>query len=75
LSLTLILRSCWLDLIEGFEDHRRYRHPDDGEKSFLVMAAQSFVIDCKVQEKLKERGFSMRPFAEDVVVAPGNRRG
>ena len=59
----------WLDLVEGFEDHREYRNVNNGHNYFQVISVQSFVIDCKVQEKLKERGFALRRFTDDIVDA------
>ncbi|MHC5055410.1 MAG: hypothetical protein ACYTKD_11905 [Planctomycetota bacterium] len=61
------LMHIWLDLVEGYEDHRRYRDATNGRNSFTVLSVQSFVIDCKVQEKLKERGFPLREFTDDIV--------
>ncbi|MHC4507237.1 MAG: hypothetical protein ACYTFI_28525, partial [Planctomycetota bacterium] len=61
------LMHIWLDLIEGYEDHRRYRDVTNGRNSFTVLDIQSFVIDCKVQEKLIERGFPLRKFTDDIV--------
>lgn len=59
----------WLDLVEGFEDHREYSDVNNGRSCFQVISAQSFVIDCKIQEKLKERGFDLRLFTDDIVDA------
>jgi hypothetical protein len=60
------LMHIWLDLVEGYEDYRRYRDTADGRSSFAVLSTQSLVIDCKVQEKLRERGFALRPYADEI---------
>ena len=57
----------WLDLGEGYEDHREYRDNTNGRNCFQVVAVQSFVIDCKVHEELKQRGFDVRSFADNLV--------
>jgi len=61
------LMHIWLDLVADYEDHRGYRDSSDGRGAFTVISAQSFVIDCKVQEKLMERGFPLRRFTSDIV--------
>jgi len=61
------LMHIWLDLVEGYEDHRRYRDAANGRNSFTALSIQSFVIDCKVQERLKQRGFPLRQFTDDIV--------
>jgi len=61
------LMHVWLDLIEDYEDHRRYRDTSNGKNAFAVISAQSFVLDCMVQKRLKERGFSMEYFTRDLV--------
>jgi len=61
------LMHIWLDLVADHEDHRIYRDSSDGRGVFTVISVQSFVIDCKVQEKLMERGFPLRKFTSDIV--------
>jgi len=61
------LMHIWLDLVADYEDHRIHRDPSDGRGVFTVISVQSFVIDCKVQEKLIERGFPLRQFTSDIV--------
>jgi len=59
----------WLDLVEGYEDHREYRNVDNGQNYFQVICVQSFIIDCKVQAALIERGFELGRFTQDIVDA------
>ncbi len=61
------LMHIWLDLFEEYEDHRRYRDINDGRSSFAVLSVQSMVIDFKVHQKLRERGFSLRQLTSDTV--------
>ncbi|MFW6106571.1 MAG: hypothetical protein ACOC8H_00250 [bacterium] len=59
----------WLDLVEGYEDHREYRNIDNGQNYFQVICIQSFIIDCKVQAALIDRGFELERFTQDIVDA------
>jgi len=49
----------WVDIIEGCEDYRVLRDLSDPSRYRQVQHIQSFVLDCKVHEVLRKRGFDL----------------
>ncbi len=57
---------AYLDFVLGVEDHRMYRDLADQPAHFQVSSVQSAVLDLKVNQVIKERGFSLRTIAEHI---------
>ncbi len=58
------LAHVWLALVEDCEDDRSLRSLSDAGKVRQLQYVQSFVLDCKVNEVIRERGFDMTIIAE-----------
>lgn len=56
----------WIDLVEDCEDYRIFRDISDAPKVHQWTNLQSFVLDNKVNEVLREKGFDMSVIENDV---------
>ena len=56
----------WIDLVEDCEDYRIFKDLSDTPKVHQWTSLQSFVLDNKVNEVLREKGFDMSAIENDV---------
>ncbi len=56
----------WIDLVEDCEDYRIFNDLSDTPKVHQWTSLQSFVLDNKVNEVLREKGFDMSVIENDV---------
>lgn len=54
----------WIDLVEDCEDYRSPVNWLDTARAQQILFIQSFVLDCKVNQVVRERGFDLSIFAE-----------
>ena len=58
------LGHVWIEYVEGCEDYRQMREPDDFARSSQFQHVQSFVLDLRVNQFLADRGFDMSIIAD-----------
>ena len=63
---------AWVQYVDECEDFRTLASADDPQKARLVGHVQSFVLDLKVNDLLKRKGFDMSAIEEDQVAGLAN---
>jgi hypothetical protein len=59
------LGHAWVQYVDECEDLRTMRDANEPQRMRLVGFVQSFVLDLKVNDLLRRKGFDMRPIDED----------